>query len=60
MDKGWCLGAFPFAYCKQNVWGAVFGHIFSPILALFSIVEMPKGWSWMILEHSGSMGKTNQ
>ena len=50
----WAL--FPLRTASRTS-GEQFSSYFSPILPLFSIVEMPKGWSWMILEHSGSMGK---
>lgn len=51
MDKGWRLGAFPFAYCKPNVWGAVFGHVLARFCLFFSIVELPKG---VVLDDSGA------
>ena len=50
----WAL--FPCVLQAERL-GSRFRSYFSPILPLFSIVELPKGWSWMILEHSGSMGK---
>ena len=51
------FGRFSLCVLQAECLGSRFWSYFSPILPLFSIVELPKGWSWMILEHSGSMGK---
>ena len=51
------FGRFSLCVLQAERLGSRFWSYFSPILPLFSIVELPKGWSWMILEHSGSMGK---
>ena len=37
----WAL--FPFAYCKQNVWGAVFGHILARFCLFSASWKCPKG-----------------
>ena len=50
MGKGCCLGAFPFAYCKQNVWGAVFGHI----LARFASFQHRGNAQRVVLNDSGA------
>ena len=50
MDKWWRLGAFPFAYCKPNVWRAVFGHIF----ARFCLFSASWNAQRVVLDDSGA------